>query len=221
MHIEPPAHAPQSLKDFGKHYLMIVLGILTAIGIEQAIESSHHRALAAHATGEVEEEIRSNLRETGSAVATNTRRLDALASTRKSLEQDLQQHDLSLDTFRSRLAPIELGVAVPALRRDAWDAAIASQALTYVDADRVRKYSEGYTAQRDDMAAALSIFTMGNWATQLLDVSVDSKLGKVDHAALLKAIGAYELTLRSVVGNELELQRALANAVGVAEPGTH
>jgi len=223
MHVEPPAHAPQSLKDFAKHYLMIVLGILTAIGIEQAVESAHHRAQAAHATRDVEEELQSNLREARSVLAANTRRLAALESVRESLDQDLQKKDLSIETFRSRIAAIDVGAALPALRRDAWDAAIASQALAYVEAGKVRRYSEGYTAQRDTMTAVMATFTMGNWAAQLLGVGVDAKLGKVDHAALLKALGTYELTLKSVAGNERELEKALEGAVGEAsgEAGRH
>ena len=42
MHLELPRVRIHSLKDFIKHYLMIVLSILTALGLEAWIEHAHH-----------------------------------------------------------------------------------------------------------------------------------------------------------------------------------
>ena len=46
MHLELPRTRLQSLKDFIKHYLMIVLSILTALGLEAWIEHVHHKHAA-------------------------------------------------------------------------------------------------------------------------------------------------------------------------------
>ncbi len=180
MHVEPPGHAPQTIKDFAIHYLMIVVGILTAVGIEQAIEAVHHRELAAQATEQIEEELRSNLRESSSTLAENRKRLAALKATEEAVASDVLKGDATPATFRTRLQALAIGTATPTLRRDAWEAAIANQALTYVDAAAVRRYSEGYSAQREAIQTILATFSLGNWPGQLQASIVDARLGKVD-----------------------------------------
>ena len=58
MHFELPRVRIHSMKDFIKHYLMIVLSILTALGLEAWIEHAHH-AHAAEAASRVGVEGRS------------------------------------------------------------------------------------------------------------------------------------------------------------------
>jgi hypothetical protein len=48
--IHPPQHAPMTKRDFFVHLGIVVLGILIAIGLEQAVEYLHHRHLATEAT---------------------------------------------------------------------------------------------------------------------------------------------------------------------------
>lgn len=213
MHIEPPGHAPQSLKDFGVHYLMIVIGILTAVGIEQGIEAIHHHELASQAILQIEEELKSNLHEASSTLEDNKRRLVALRATEEALAKDVSQKDVSLETFMTRLRSIAIGGATPLLRRDAWDAAIASQALTHVEPAIVRRYSAAYSAERDTTSTILATFAIGNWPGQLESALVDAKLGKVDQVGLLNALATYELALAATAENERELEEALKAAV--------
>ncbi len=216
MHVEPPGHAPQTLKDFLTHYLMIVVGILTAVGIEQGIEAAHHHHLAKQATQQIDEELRTNLQEARTTLAENKKRLAALKKVEDALVNDVLHHDTSVGTFRTRVDAISIGTVTPTLRRDAWEAAIASQALSYVEPARVRRYSEGYSAQRDVTQMMLSTFTLGNWPGQLQAAVVDAKLGKVDQAALLKALATYELALAATAENERELEEEFKAAVGTS-----
>jgi hypothetical protein len=220
MHVEPPGHAPQSLREFATHYLMIVLGILTAVGIEQGIESIHHRELAAQATRDIEVELRGNLHEASTAFAENRKRLAELKATEEALTQDVLRKDASPATFEARMKTIAIGVATPALRRDAWEAAIASQALSYVDPATVRRYSEGYSAQREVTQTIIATFNIGNWPSELQGSVVDAKLGKVDQVALLKALATYEMALAAAAENERELQEAFKAAIG-PQAGEH
>ena len=217
MHVEPPGHAPQTLREFGTHYLMIVLGILTAIGIEQGVEAVHHRHLAHQATEQIEEELQANLASTHDSLAQNLERMQKLKARQDALVQDVEKKDASLATFNQRLDGLSIGALTPTLRRDAWDAAIASQALSYVDAALVRRYSEGYSAQRDLVQTILNTFTLGDWPGRLQDVKMDARLGKVDQIALLKTLAAYEMSLGAVTGNERELEQAFTAAL--ASPG--
>jgi hypothetical protein len=213
MHVEPPGHAPRSLKDFSVHYLMIVVGILTAVGIEQAIEAHHHREIAAQARQQIDEELHSNLRNTSESVVDNKKRLAALKETMDALAGDILRKDTSAETFAQRLKSVSVGVITPPLRRDAWDAAIASQALAYVEPAVVRRYSEGYSAAREQSQTMLATFSMGNWPARIQESAVDSRLGHVDQVALMKALATYQLALSATTENERELEEALKAAV--------
>ncbi|MDY0743455.1 hypothetical protein SNE35_03020 [Paucibacter sp. R3-3] len=221
MHVEPPGHAPQTLKEFGTHYLMIVLGILTAIGIEQGVETIHHNHLAHQATEHIEEELQANLQQARETLAQNRQRLTELQAIQEAVIRDVQQKDDSLATFAERLKAVHVGAATPVLRRDAWDAAIASQALSYLDPALVRRFSEGYSAQRDTMQTILTTFALGNWPGQIQNVSVDAKLGKVDQPAFLKALAAYQLALSAISSNEHELEQAFSAALGSPGKAPH
>ncbi len=213
MHVEPPGHSPQSFKEFATHYLMIVVGILTAVAIEQGIEALHHRELAEQATRQIEEELRSNLHEDDVALEDNRKRIAALKQTEEAVTADYEKKDVSPETFRARVTTLTLGTAMPTLRRDAWDAAIASQALSYVDAAVVRRFSEGYSAQHDASQSMVSTTTSNNWMSQIMASSVDSRLGHVDQPALLKALATFEVTLQATAENERELHEALKAAI--------
>jgi hypothetical protein len=213
MHVEPPGHAPQSLKDFGIHYLMIVAGILTAVGIEQGIEAIHHHELATQATEQIEEELKANLRETGEAIVENQRRNAALKTAIDTLTADIVQKKASDEAFVAGLSKVINGTRNPTLRRDAWDAAIASQALTYVGPAELRLYSGAYSTQGDAMASILATTSQGNWANQFVDASIDARIGRVDQAALLKALTNYSFDLVAVTSNEQELAAVLKAAV--------
>ena len=63
MLFEFPKVRIDSLKDFAKHYLMIVLSILTALGLEAWIDHAHHQLAAATASAQIEMEIRDNMTE--------------------------------------------------------------------------------------------------------------------------------------------------------------
>jgi hypothetical protein len=41
--IHPPHHAPMTRREFITHLFIVILGILIAIGLEQAVEALHHR----------------------------------------------------------------------------------------------------------------------------------------------------------------------------------
>jgi hypothetical protein len=77
----------------------------------------------------------------------------------------------------------------------------------------VRRYSEGYSAQREATETILATFALGNWPGQLQASAVDAKLGKVNQIGLLKALATYELALSATAENERELEGAFKAAV--------
>ena len=60
MEIHPPQHGIQSWREFLLHMTTIVLGILIAIGLEQAVEWVHHRQERSQLQNELREEAEKN-----------------------------------------------------------------------------------------------------------------------------------------------------------------
>ncbi|CAM3867112.1 hypothetical protein [Roseateles saccharophilus] len=223
MHVEPPSHAPSSLKELGIHYLMIVLGILTALGLEAGFETLHHRRLAQHTVEQLETELRANLAEVRSALQKNQAHADEL----KALYDDIkaqalaQQGKVKSETLYGLLRQrLKISVMTPALRRDAWDAAVADQALIHMPRESLRRFSEAYTAQRESQMAVQASFNAVGSISRLTDVAVDAEFGRADAVEVLKALYGYRLTLQSVLSTETELAGQLGESLGEAAPVT-
>ncbi len=120
---------------------------------------------------------------------------------------------MDTDRIVAQFKTVHVGAATPSLWRDAWDASIANQALSYVDAAEVRRYSEGCSAQTEQSQTILATFTLGNWPEQLTAANVDAKLCRVDPASILKALAAYDMALSAIAENERELEEALNAAL--------
>jgi hypothetical protein len=56
--IHPPQHAPMTRREFFTHLFIVILGILIAIGLEQAVEWAHHR----HQRHQLEEDLHAEMR---------------------------------------------------------------------------------------------------------------------------------------------------------------
>jgi hypothetical protein len=91
MHIHLPK-VPHSWREFLKEYAIIVLGVLTALGLEQAVESIHERNLAHEAQEAIHEEIQADIDRTAyrmSQQACIEKRLDEI----EALLRDWQGED--------------------------------------------------------------------------------------------------------------------------------
>jgi len=84
--VHPPRHAAQSWRDFFVHIATIVIGLLIAVGLEQAVEFVHHR----HQRDGLEEQMR-----------------DVLAQDRGFIARDL----VLLTGFREYLVEVQIAIA--------------------------------------------------------------------------------------------------------------
>lgn len=217
MHVEPPTHAPTNLKELGVHYVMIVLGILTALGLEAGFEALHHRKLARHTIEQVEVELKANLAETRSVLKQNGaifKDLNALYAEVKKMEHAGEAKPAALKTLLDER--LRVSVYTPGLRRDAWDTALADQALMHLPHADLRRLSEAYTAQRDAQQALQSSFNAMGTFTRLTDAAVDAEFGRGDAVDLIKALHAYRITLSAIMGVERGLEAQLAESLGEA-----
>lgn len=219
MHVEPPGHAPTNLKELVVHYLMIVLGILTALGLEAGFEALHHRRLANHTMEQVEAELRANLAEVR---ATQKQNEEVLAGV-NALYADVaalarQDGKAASDPLRGMLTQrLRVSLFVPALRRDAWDTAVADQALVHMPQPALRRMSEAYTGQREAQQAITAGINATASFSRISDVAVEAEFGRIDPVEALKALHGYRMTLRAVLGVERDLAKQLAQSLEEAQ----
>lgn len=218
MHVEPPGHAPTNFKELGVHYLMIVLGILTALGLEGGFEMLHHRRLAQHTVEQLELELRANLTEVRSTQVQNKEvrvGVEALYRDVADLARrdgKAAPHELR-DLLKQRL---RISLFVPALRRDAWDTAVADQALVHMPSDALRRLSEAYTAQQEAQQAIVASINATGSFVRLGDVEVEADFDRADPVEALKALHSYRKTLNALLGVENDLAKQLAESLGEA-----
>ncbi|GLQ90906.1 hypothetical protein [Dyella flagellata] len=216
MHLELPKAPLESLKDFLKHYLMIVLSILTALGLEAWIEHVHHRHAAEAASEQIEAEIRINLADVNQALAADTHQVEVLTHLRDSLEQDLkanvsnkemQQHILSqIDSFT-------LNLRWPALRHEAWDVSVANQSASWIDSKRMYRYSAVYATQREadnKLTANLQLTING---PRMIDNMTDLRSGSVEPREFLHVVAQMEVIQQQAKSSLGQLQQRMQNAL--------
>ena len=87
MHFEVPS-LPHSVKEFAAHYVMIVVSILTALGLEATVEHLHHEHAAEAAEKAVETELRNNLSDLRESDRKNLERLQPLGQLYDELVKD-------------------------------------------------------------------------------------------------------------------------------------
>jgi hypothetical protein len=205
-----------SIKDYAIHYSLIVLGILTALGLEACIESRHHRVVADAATQSIDAELRENLKAVDDARKANVERSGQLKARREKIVAAINAGEPSTKVMADivSLGPIDVGVQIPTLQRDAWEAALISQAVAHMPATRAATFSGVYAAQRDIAQAWLQTQGSSGLAARVGNFVIDRQLNRGDPAEFAKVLMEAELLLGSMSGNIATLRQALADAVG-------
>lgn len=152
MHLELPKARLDSLKDFAKHYLMIVLSILTALGLEAWIEHAHHAEAAKVAVERMDRELHENLDGIEESLAKNGKNLAKLRQLEQLVRADIAsgktdaQVNADIHDHRELFA---LNLNFPSQATDAWDVAVANQSAGWIDAPQLQRYSAAYSADRE------------------------------------------------------------------------
>jgi hypothetical protein len=218
MHLELPSTALKSFKDFLKHYLMIVLSILTALGLEAWIERVHHRHAAEVASEQIDAEIRANLAEVREALAKDTHQADVLTRLRDTLELDLKTKAPNQDIDQLVLTQIHsfnfnLNLRWPTLRQEAWDVAVANQSASWIDSKRMYRYSAVYAAQRETAATLESNLRLVMDGPRMIDTMTDLRSGSLDPHELLHVVAQMEVMQEQAKGDLSELEQRMQNAL--------
>ena len=222
MHIEPPNTRLASFKDFAKHYLMIVLSILTALGLEAWIEHVHHAHAAVTASTQIEAEIRSNLAEVDTDAQMDARQLQKLGAIRNAVIHDLQSNTPD-DAMRQHILALtkggfDLQLQFPTLRHEAWDVAVANQSASWIDSARMQRYSAAYANARDSVTLMREDTAILMNGTGMVDTIADLDTGQVDPHRFLHVVSQMVAMIDQTTQNLRILKKQLAAALPTPPP---
>ena len=219
MHFEVPK-LPHSIREFFAHYVMIVVSILTALGLEAAVEHYHHAHAAEAAQQSMEAELRANLDDLRQSNASNFERLKPLDELAQQLVKDFDA-GVPEAQIRQRISErakggVDLSLFYPRLRHEAWDVAVANQSASYLPPDVLRRLSIAYAAQREVNLASLTPFLN---VPAFVDAMTDARIGAADPRAFLHAVRQAATTVHDATQKLAQLEQDLAQALP-AEAGT-
>jgi hypothetical protein len=141
MEIHAPHKPINSVKEFFIHIFTITVGILIALGMEQAATAYHHHDLAENARANILSELRDNAR--------------SLNAHLKNVEKRIEEHRQTLAVLDILIArkPISefsmnLGFDVPTLLSTSWNTAESTGALAYMDYNDVKRFAGVHDTQQ-------------------------------------------------------------------------
>ncbi|CAH0246283.1 hypothetical protein SRABI118_02853 [Massilia sp. Bi118] len=151
MHFEVPK--AKKFKEFGGEYVMIVISILTALALEHAVQSWHHRHLAHEAADKMNAELRVTIKDVSAALAHNEKKRLAIHEMRKQLLAGIRAKTSDAELMqrfeREWQEVLRLDLDTPGLRREAWEAAVANQAVTWMPREQLERYAGAYGMMRE------------------------------------------------------------------------
>lgn len=215
-----------TLTEFAREYVMIVVGILTALGLEHVATHRHDVEAARDSRARIVQELRQNLAEVRHARAENARRQEHLEPVLKVLEDDVraglprQEANRHVVEGFKAVGGLQLGFERPTLRHEAWDVAVADQSIAHVEPAALRGYAAAYAAQRDFEGSYAQGGLFIQIAPRVFDAFTELRLGRVDALELFKSMSLLRDSLNSLQGNTIELQQELEKALAADGTGT-
>ncbi|MGZ5201316.1 MAG: hypothetical protein ACXWC4_16230 [Telluria sp.] len=212
MHVEMPK--AKKFKEFGGEYVMIVISIITALGLEHAVQTYHHRQLAHEATERIEAELRDNAKGIASSLSHNEALQKRVAKLRSAFLEDLKRGTPEQVAIEHMLAQdkvaLDLAVHSPTLRHEAWDVAVANQAASWIEPARLERYAALYAHMRDVDAISNGAANRFFDGPQMVNIFSDLEFGKGQARDLLRLLKQMETAYGSADGNLINLRDDLA-----------
>jgi hypothetical protein len=190
MHFEVPK--AKKFKEFGGEYLMIVISILTALALEHGVQTWHHRHLASEAGEKIEVELRENVKDLTASWEYNEQKRQALQQARNQLLAAIRgkasEAELMQRFEREWRPALAMSLKSPSLRREAWEAAVANQAVTWMPREALERYSTAYGSLRDASAFTQnSTRSFLDWP-RLRDVMSNTQMGVSNPQEIYRAM---------------------------------
>lgn len=215
IHKPKPWHG---FREFLKEYLIIVVGVLTALGGEQGVEWLHWRHLAHLAEHDLAAGLKADLFNSVNWLARdpcNTARIGQLSEALRTSSTNWRGTPQTLidntGGGRQRVTPIVLMTPNPLWTHEPWERAVASDVLNHMPRDRVANYGVGYRVV--DLVRGWQ-FQAVMESQKLGALAFDGPMGPSDRAGYLNALAEVE-TLQSTVQTNVRFLFVQANAVGI------
>lgn len=139
-------HAPHEtihgFRDFLLHLLTITVGLLIALGLENAAEALHHRHQRQEADELIRQEIRDNQKEITGIRA-------AIVTEQKNLIGALEFLTARKENRPYDIRPLSLSYSQNPLSNTGWNTASATGALSLMSYEHVQRYAGAYQMQQE------------------------------------------------------------------------
>lgn len=206
-----------SFKDFFKEYLLIVLGVVTALAANAWITRNQHAQAAAASTAAMEAELQASLESIGGSLKKNQAEIQQLGLLGKLIADDLRRgvpaKTINAD-IASHRAQFQAGAYFPDTSTSAWDVAVANQSVSWIAPDRLQLYSTAYSDLRNLKAWEQSGAILTVDYPKVSDFQTDLSQGReVNPLALLHTVEQLRLALRTADGNMASIQDDLEAAL--------
>jgi hypothetical protein len=218
MHFELPK--AKKFKEFSGEYVMIVVSIITALGLEHAVQSYHHRHQAHEAAVRIEAELRVDLAELDNSIAHNEKEQKTSEALRREFVEELRSGASDKTAIEHLLEKhkneISLSVRIPTLRREAWDVAVANQSASWIEPERLEGYAALYARIRDVTAISNGSGNKFLDGPQFVNVFADLQIGRANAQDVLRILSQIEHAYSAEDGNQVGLRAAIAERLKVA-----
>ena len=138
--VHAPEHRIGGFRDFLIHLLTITVGLLIALGLENAAEAWHHRQQRREAEAEIREELNENRQLLMKAAG-------PVRAERNNLVQAIRTYRVRSAGKPTDTTKIDLTFNEEPIPDAAWRAAIASGVLAYMPYDQVKRFAAAYQVQ--------------------------------------------------------------------------
>lgn len=212
MHFEVPK--AKTLKEFGGEYLMIVISIATALALEHGVQTLHHRHLAHEAAVKIDAEIQTNVHELDEALNHNNEQLKKIQAAHEQLLAGIKDKVDGQLLIKQLAQQHKLGLSImsPSLRREAWEVAVASQAVSWMPQQQLERYSGIYANMRDVQSITSSGGNNFLNGAGMLNTISDIQMGEGDPKAVYRMLSQMISAYASTDGNLKELRNNLAKS---------
>ncbi|MCC2971520.1 hypothetical protein [Massilia sp. IC2-476] len=190
MHVEVPKS--HSFKEFAGEYIMIVVSIITALALENGVHRYHQNHRAHEAIRNIDAELAANLAEVRSVIKQNQQQIDKTAKMKEILlanikagKADKEAVQLAVEGGGGRFG---VNMFSPSIQREAWDVAVANQALTYVETERLKHYAMQYANMRDTQQVLANRGTSFMDYTQVANTFSSFELGEIDARSVYRVL---------------------------------
>lgn len=215
MHFEVPK--AKTFKEFGGEYLMIVISILTALALEQGFEALHHRHLAHEAAQKMNAELRSTVAEVDKALENNEKKRQQLHQVRDQLGAGLRAKTSDAELMKRYgqewAEMMRLDLDTPTLHREAWEAAVANQSVTWLPREKLENYAGAYGAIRDTSSFSYNGVLMVLDMPRLMDTFSNAQMGTANPQDIYRLVSRMAAAYDNLDDNLKSLNKVLKKVI--------